>query len=123
MKQETGETRNAIMEDDEKLVQQIIDANQSRRDPYWIVIFAKPSKNVVDGKPTLIKHIKAYPVRPTPQVGMITAEVDNTKGSIEWDINMPQRPFDFDALRLFGAEEAREVVTETTSIPNAYVTQ
>jgi hypothetical protein len=33
MKQETGETRDAIIEDDEKVLQQIVDANKDRKDP------------------------------------------------------------------------------------------
>ena len=119
MTQETGETRNAIIEADEKVIQDILDTNKSKRDLYWIVMFSKPSRSSVDGKPTLIKHIKPYSVRPTPQVGMIVGEVDNSKGTI----NMPQRPFDFNALKVIGAEDANEVVVETTSIPNAYVTQ
>lgn len=123
MKQETGETRNAIIEDDEKRIQDIVDANKNRKEPYWIVLFAKPAKVTVDGKPTLVKHIKPYFTKPSPQVGMCVAEVDNQKGILEWDINMPQRPFDFDALKAFGAQEANEIVTETTSIPGAYVTK
>lgn len=123
MTQETGETRNAIIEADEKVIQDILDTNKSKRDLYWIVMFSKPSRSSVDGKPTLIKHIKPYSVKPTPQVGMIVGEVDNSKGTINWDINMPQRHFDFNALKVIGAEDANEVVVETTSIPNAYVTQ
>lgn len=123
MTQETGETRNAIIEDDEKVIQQIVDANKDRHDPYWIVLFAKPSKVNVEGKPTLMKHIKPYFTKPKPQVGMIVGEVDNQKGTIQWDVNMPQRPFDFDALKALGAESADDVVVETTSIPGAYVTQ
>lgn len=123
MRQETGETRDAIIEDDEKRIQEILDANKNRSEPYWIVIFAKPSKNCVDGKPTLVKHIKAYPIKPKPQVGMIVAEVDNSKGTMQWDINMPQRPFDFDGLKALGAQDANDVVVETTSIPGAYITQ
>lgn len=123
MKQETGETRDAIIEDDEKVIQKIMDANSNRRDPYWIVLFAKPSKMHVDGKPTLMKHIKAYFTKPTPQVGMVVGEVDNSKGTIEWDVNMPQAPFDFDALLANGAQEVNEVVTETSSIPDAYITK
>jgi len=123
MKQETGETRNAIIEDDEKVIQKIIDSNKTRKDLYWIVLFAKPFKQSVNGKPTLIKHVKAYSTKPTPQVGMIVGEVNNAKGTIDWDVNMPQRPFDFDALHAFGAEECNELVVETTSIPRAYVTQ
>ena len=122
MRQETGETRDAIIEDVNKRLGDIIAANKSRREPYWIVLFAKPFKRSVDGKPTLVQHVKAYPTRPTPQVGMITGKVDNSTGEIQWDVNMPQRPFDFDALQIFGAKPCNEVIVETTSIPDAYVT-
>ena len=54
---------------------------------------------------------------------MIVGEVSNKTGEIKWDVNMPQRPFDFDGLIALGAEKADELVVETTSIPNAYVTQ
>lgn len=123
MKQETGETRDAIIEDDNKRIQEIVAANKGLKEPYWIVVFAKPSKNCVEGRPTLIKHIKAYKTKPMSQVGMLIGEVDNSKGAISWEVNMPQRPFDFDALQLVGAEQKEEVVTETTSIPGAYITQ
>lgn len=123
MRQETGETRNAIIEDDEKRIKNIVHTNKDRTELYWIVLFAKPSKRNVDGKPTLMKHIKAYHAKPKPQVGMIVGEVDNKKGVITWDVNMPQRPFDYDALKAFGAQDANEIVTETTSIPGAYITK
>ena len=123
MKQETGETRDAIIDADNRTIQQIIDANKTKMEPYWIVVFAKPAKVVVDGKPTLIKHIKAYNTRPAAQVGMIVGEVNNHKGTITWDVNMPQRPFDFNGLIALGAERTNELVVETTSIPNAYVTK
>jgi len=124
MSQETGETRDAIIEADEKIIQDIIDANKNLKKPYWIVLFAKPAKVNVDGKPTLMKHIKPYfDKRPAPQVGMIVGEVNNQTGAISWDINMPQRPFDFDGLIAMGAQQCDETVVETTSIPGAYVTQ
>jgi len=123
MVQETGETRNAIIEDDNKEIQAIVAANKDKLDLYWIVVFAKPSKVAVDGKPTLIKHIKAYTTKPPPQVGMIVGEVDNHLGTIKWDINMPQKPFDFDALQLVGAKSCDEVVVETTTLPGAYITK
>ena len=123
MKQETGETRDAIIEDDNKKIQEIINANKNRQDPYWIVLFAKPSKNTVHGLPTLVKHIKPYYMRPSPQVGMIVGEVNNKEGTVTWDVNMPQVPFDFDGLKKYGAQEDNEVVVETASIPSAYVTR
>jgi len=121
--QQTGETRDAILEDRQKRIDAIIDANKSRQDPYWIVIFAKPASKYVDGKPALVEHIKPYPIRPPAQVGMIIAEVNNKTGKVDWEVNMPQRPFDFDALQQFGAKSCNEVVTETTSIPWAYETK
>jgi len=123
MKQETGETRDAILEDDNRLIQQIVDANKHLQEPYWIVMFAKPSKSAVNGLPTLVKHIKPYRQKPSSQVGAVIGEIDNMKGTIKWEVNMPQRPFDFDALRDFGAEPANDVVIETTSIPEAYITK
>jgi len=123
MVQETGETRDAIIEDDNKEIQAIVAANRDKMVPYWIVLFATPSKTCVDGYPTLMKYIKAYSTKPLPKVGMIVGEVDNHKGTIQWDVNMPQKPFDFDALTLVGAKSCNEVITETTSIPGAYITQ
>jgi len=123
MVQETGETRDAIIEDDNKQIQSILDANKAEKELYWIVVFAKPSKSCVDGYPTLIKHIKAYKTKPPPQVGQIVGEINNARGTIDWDVNMPQRPFDFNALQIVGAKPCNEVVTETTSIPGAYITK
>jgi len=123
MAQETGETRDAIIEADNIMLSKIIDANKRRRELYWIVLFAKPSKNSVEGKPTLIKHMKAYGVQPASQVGTVIAEVDNSRGTIKWETNLPQVPFDFDALSGLGAKPCDEVVIETTTIPGAYVTQ
>jgi len=121
--QETGETRNAIIEDQNVELQKIIDANKYRQEPYWIVLFAKPSKTCVDGKPTLIQHMKAYGVRPASQVGVVIGKVCNKSGAIDWEVNMPQKPFDYDALQLVGAKSCDEVVVETTSIPGAYITK
>jgi len=122
MVQETGETRDAIIEDDNKIIFDIVSANKHLKKPYWIVLFAKPAKQTFQGKPVLAKHIKAYSKKPMSQVGMVVGEVDNSKGEIHWEVNMPQRPFDFDALKLFGAKPCNEVVIETTTIPRAYLT-
>lgn len=123
MKQETRETTDAIIGDVNKRIEDILNANKGRNSPYWIVLFAKPFKGTIEGKPTLIQHVKAYSKKPSPQVGMITGEVDNKTGRITWDVNMPQRPFDFNALQALGAKPCDEVIVETTSIPGAYITK
>ena len=116
--QQVGETSQAIVEDDEKEVERILNENKSRQDPYWIVIYAKPTRVMVEGKPTMVKYRKAVFTRPQPQVGMITARVDNKAGTIDWEINMPDRPFGYGVLGL----EADSVVKTSTSInPKAYI--
>ena len=117
MVQEVGETSHEIVKDDERQIDKILSANKDRRDPYWIVIFVKPSDRKVDGKPTLIKVIKPYMTKPRSQVGMIIGEVDNKLGKIKWEVNMPDRPFGY---HLLGLEQDGAQVYET-SIPSAYV--
>lgn len=123
MKQETGETRDAIMETVDKRIDKIINFHKDYKDPYWIVLFATPSKQSVEGKHTLRQHIKAYFTRPPSSVGMCIAEVNNATGELRWEINMPQKPFDMDRLLELGAKPGEEVVLETTSIPGAYLTK
>ena len=117
MYQEVGETSKAIVEDDEREIERILTENKDRREPYWIVLFAKPSKQLVEGKPTLIRVIKPYFTKPKSQVGMCIGEVDNQKGAIKWEINMPDKPFGYHKL---GLEQDGMHVYETR-IPDAYV--
>lgn len=117
MKQEVGETSKAIVEDDERQLEKILNANKDRQDPYWIVIFAKPAKVNVDGKPALVKVMKPYNVKPKSQVGMIIGEVSNKTGKIKWEVNMPDRPFGYHLLGL----EQDGIQSYETSIPCAYV--
>lgn len=123
MVQQVGETRDAIMSNMNKHIANIISANRDKKKPYWIVLFAKPAKEKVEGKHVLRQHLKAYNRKPRSQVGMITAEVNNQTGKITWEVNLPQKPFDFDLLKIYGAEDCDEVVTETTSIASSYICQ
>lgn len=114
--QEIGETSLAIVQDDEKEVERILYENKSRQDPYWIVIFAKPSKVLVEGKPALMRYRKAVFKKPLSQVGMILGKVDNKSGTIDWEINMPDAPIGYGALGL----EDNGVISMQTTIPQAY---
>lgn len=105
MTQRIGETRDAIIEDDERIIQQILDANKHLTDKYWIVIFAKQSSVSVEGKPTLTKYIKpTFKKRPRSLVGLIIGEVDNNKGSVDWEVNHHDVPLDFGLLGLTDAD-------------------
>ena len=119
--QTTGETPDAIIGENEKLLEDILNANSSLKDKYWIVIFAKPGRGHVDGKPTLIQHIKPYKQKPTSQVGQIVAEVDNQLGTITWEINMPDVPFDYNGLPNVKHISGGTTIVETTTLGKSYV--
>jgi len=121
--QQIGETTEAILKDDNLMLERILSANSGLKEPYWIVIFAKPIKNTYKGKPIIAKHFKAYKTKPSSQVGMIVGEVNNKKGTISWEINMPEKPFDFNKIYTLGAKESSEVIFETSTIPDAYITK
>ncbi len=118
--QEVGETRDAILEDVGKRVEDIINANQGINGKYWIVIFAKSTKYHVDGKPALTQLIKPYSTKPMSMVGQITVEVDNQKGTQSWEVNMPDIPFEYNAVPGNKYIPGGEVVYETTTIGRAY---
>jgi hypothetical protein len=122
MTQELGETRDAIMADANKTIEDILNANSHLQETYWIVVFAKPSKYAVDGKPALMQHIKPYRTKPSPQVGQIVAEVDNKTGELRWEINMPDVPFDYSGLPSVQHISGGVDIVETTTIPHAYRT-
>lgn len=110
-KQEIGETSKAIIEDDEKIIQKIVDENKHRTDPYWIVIFAKKAPVEVNGKPTLTKLIKPYfKYRPRSLLGLIIGEVDNKKGTIDWEVNFHDVPFGYELL---GLEETKPIAVDS----------
>lgn len=118
MSQKIGETRDAIIEDDERIIQKILDANQHRTDKYWIVIFAKKAPLSFERKPTVTKLIKPYfNKKPKSMVGLIIGEVDNSKPDISWEVNMPDVPFDFGEL---GLNES-EAMSVKSSIGSSYV--
>lgn len=123
MTQNIGETRDAIIDDNNKRISLIVDKNKDRKVPYYIVLFAKEVKGLVDGKYAIRQHIKAYSKKPRSQVGMVIGEVNNQTGKIAWEVNLPQKPFDFNKLQIYGAKSCDEVVMETTTIPFAYVCQ
>lgn len=114
--QQVGETSKAIVEDDERLIESILNAN-SKRDLYWIVIFAKTSKAQVSSRPTLVRHIKPYNKKPPSMVGMIVGEVNNRSGTITWEVNQPDIPFGYESLGL----RQDGVQTYQTKIPGAYL--
>lgn len=119
--QELGETSLAIMENDNRIIQQILDANTNRPGKYWIMLVAKRMKNHINGRPAVRKMIKAYAERPPSFVGAILGEVDNDNGTIRWEVNMPDVPIDYAGVRALGAKDGAETIIETATLGDAYM--
>ncbi len=116
--QQFGETADAICEDDMRLIDKALEVNKDLRDPYWILIFAKPGKTLTpDGRYTIMRHFKAHLTKPPSMVGAIRIEVDNVKGTLEWEINMPDKPFNIGAL---GGKESDTTLFKTSIPKNLY---
>lgn len=108
-----GETVDAIMADDQKRLDKIVALNKDRNEPYWIVIAAKPGKTVdAQGRFVIRRHFKAHYTEPRQLVGVMIAKVDNQKGTMEWDVNIPDIPFDFGLLggEVAGASEIKSKI-------------
>lgn len=74
MKQELGETTDAMMTQDDQAVQDILNKRPSGH--YYIVIHHKPIKTKMKtGEQVIMRHIKAYDKKPMAQVGMVILEV------------------------------------------------
>ena len=74
MRQELGETKQAMMDSDWKEVQNIL--NTRPTGDYWIVIHHKPTKmRMESGQQVLMRLVKAYDKKPSDLLGTIVLEV------------------------------------------------
>lgn len=74
MSQELGETTSEMMKVDDQAVQDILNERPSGH--YWIIIHHKKTNHRLDtGEMVIMRHVKAYDQKPSPQVGMVILEV------------------------------------------------
>lgn len=93
MVQQIGETTDAMMSADEKIIEQILNANPKGK--YWIVIAYKPAKQRLRGGEAVIRRtIKLSKTKPQMLLGTIVLEINN--GEItEHFINPHDIPIDW----------------------------
>ena len=74
MKQELGETKQAMIADDEASIGEIL--NRRPTGNYWIVIHHKPTKmTLTTGEMVIMRLVKDYDTKPKPLLGTIILEV------------------------------------------------
>ena len=119
MAQELGETTNEMMKSDDQAVQDIL--NQRPTGHYWIVIHhKKTNRKMTTGEMVLMRHIKAYDVKPKPQVGMVILEVKD--GDIVNHLISPHdAPIDWGAIEKHAGLVTTPTVFERHPISGSYV--
>lgn len=119
MHAQAGEIADSWMDLDRKEIEKILNANQKREDPYWILLFEQvtPHKklNFYGARP-IVRTIKVYPRKPPALVGCCIAEVNNKQGSITWEIYPKDIPYTWDLL----SDKVKPEVYKC-KIPDAYI--
>ena len=121
MVQQIGETTDAILEDlINNIINPIIDKNKNKKDPYFILIFAKPTINKLDGRCVAAQTAKVLNYRPASFIGSILLEIDNKTGKIKQEVNQSDIPIDIEGLMKTGAKESNRNVCYTKTLGNVY---
>ena len=111
MKQELGETTQAMQAADEKEIEAIL--NRRPHGQYWIVIHHKPTKMKLEtGEMVLMRLVKDYDNKPEPLIGTIILEVNDGEitncevsphdAPIEWSKIVPIAGFEEHPAAIFG---------------------
>ena len=122
MKQDLGETRAAMMAEDEKDIQSILSSRPVGR--YWIVLFYKPLPKEFlsgnNGESVIRRVIKAYDKKPeTPQLGTVVLEVLNGE-VVGHEIYPHDAPIDWAGVTNY-AGLIETPYTITSAVAGAYI--
>ena len=107
MKQELGETVDAIMKDDFLEVEKILSA---RKGNYWILIHHKPTQHTLStGQKIIKKLIKAYDTKPQCLIGTMVLEVK--EGSISGiDVHPHDAPINWGLIEPVAGFDAHPLI-------------
>lgn len=119
MRQELGETTEEMMKADDQAVQDIL--NDRPRGHYWIVIHHKNiNRRLTTGEQIFMRVVKAYEMKPTPQVGMVILEVKDGE-IIDHIISPHDAPIDWEQVNRYSGLESNPTVFEKHPISGSYV--
>lgn len=119
MVQELGETTQEMMRVDDQEVQNIL--NKRPAGHYWIVIHHRRTHTrLTTGEQVIIRLVKAYDIKPQPQVGMVILEVRD--GQIIGHIISPHdAPINWAAIESKAGGEAKPTIFEKHPISGSYI--
>jgi len=115
---QAGEIVDSWIEEDNKEIAKILDAN-SKKDRYWILLFQQvtPHKKLhFCGARPMVRTIRVFAFKPPRLVGCVIGEVDNKAGEIKWEVFPKDIPYKDRKLL-----DAAKPEIYTSKIPNAYI--
>lgn len=134
--QTLGDTTPEIMNDDLRLVEEIIQANASKTEMFWIVVaykrhalknFLRPGQARLLGpaatqQQVLKRHVRAYAKKPEPLQGTIVYEYDPKKCAItDTIVNLPDVPVDHAAIERQVGSETCDVAVKGNAPSGSYL--
>lgn len=119
MVQQLGETVDAVMAEDEKQIENIL--NEHPKGEYWILIAYKAQTNTCGplGEYVIKRLIKAYKVKPMDLVGSIRMHVKDGE-ILDTDVFMPDRPIDWAEISKHCGLEEQMVAHEMPGLGRTY---
>lgn len=116
--QELGETVDAVMADDFKKIEAIL--NEKKGD-YWIVVAYKTTNvRMNTGEGVVWRMIKAYDKKPKPLLGTIVYTVKQGE-IVDTQVNPHDAPIDWGAIIPNAGLEANPLVMHRPDIANQYI--
>lgn len=119
MVQELGETREAMLKDDDLAVQKIL--NERPTGHYWIVLHHKPTDRVTTkGQKVIMRLCKAYDQKPRNLLGTVILEIKDGE-IIKHDINLHDAPIDWGTVEKHAGIITNPYVQENKDNASAFI--
>jgi hypothetical protein len=110
VKQELGETVQAMMEDDLKSIQEVL--NQRPTGNYWILVHHKPTKDILStGHRVIRRVIKVFNEEPPSLIGTFVFEVKDGN-VVGCDVHLPDAPINWGLIEPIAGLSATPLVQD-----------
>jgi hypothetical protein len=122
MAQELRETAQAMLESDMKEIENIL--NRRPNGTFWIVAHHKPIPKdrlqLTSGEQIIMRVVKDYDTKPTPQLGTIVHTVKNGE-IVDTEVNLHDTPIDWATVSHLAGDQALPFVQERPDLKGSYV--
>jgi len=122
MAQELRETAEAMMAEDAKEIEKIL--NRRPNDSFWIVVHHKPVPKdrlrMDTGEQIIMRVVKDYDKQPSNQLGTMVHTVKNGE-IVDTKVNLHDVPIDWERVAPLAGDESTPFVQERPDLKGSYL--